>query len=1431
MASISIDARAGTMRFRILGPIDVRDGDGAVALGGRKPRAVLAVLLLHANEPVSCERLALALWGEDAPGETVKMVRVHMSRLRKALGGAAVVATTAGGYRLRVAPGELDADRFEQLTEQGRTALAQGDAELASALLREALALWRGPPLADFVDEPFAASEIARLEDRRLAALEIRLGADLECGRHDAVAAELRGIVADQPTRERFAALLMLALYRGGRQAEALDVFTRTRRTLVDELGVEPGPELRRLQEAILCQDASLDAPTMGPALPLQRAVAGCGTEPVSVLAGCPFKGLASFETADAAFFFGRERLVRRLTEAMSGAPLLGVIGPSGSGKTSLVRAGLMPALAEGLVAGSEHWAQVLVRPGEQPLRELEDAMSAAATADRPVVLTVDQFEEVFNPAIGEPERAAFIQALVRTCVDRARPCHVVLALRADFYGRCADYPELADLLAANQVLVGPMRNQELRQAIEGPSRRAGLLLDPGLADALAHDVDREPGALPLLSTALLELWQRRDGRRLTRVAYDAIGGVRGAVGRLAEGAFGQLSEAQQQRAPGVLLRLVDEVQDGRIERRRVPLAELETLRGSRDVARILALLTDRRLLTVGAGTVELAHEALLREWPRLAGWVEDERDGLRVRRNLCAAAQEWRRVDEDEGALYRGAQLAVAGEWEFDHADRLSPLEREFLDASQAGERRELETARRRTRRLRVLAAGLGALTLAVSGLTLLALDQRGTAQRQRSQAMRQADVSASLALASKSAAQLGARPDVALLLALEANRASPLAEARGNALAALTTTMSPALAGILHGHTNRVSAVAVSRDGRIVASASSDNTIRLWDALTHQPIGAPLTGHSEPVTGVAFSPDGHTLASSSVDGTVRLWDLDLHEQLGDALGGHVGAVLAIAFSRDGNTLASSGADRTIRFWDARSRREIGAPVMSPRGAFTLTFSPSGSLLASSGGDRMIRLWTVRSRRQVGAPLHSHSFANDLTFDPSGRRLVSASVDGRIRFWSVRRHAQLGRPLFAGRVPVNAVAISPDGLTLASAGADGTVRSWDAHTRMALGAPMTGHVGPVLDVAFVGAGNALASAGADRTVRLWRPFAPRRFGVALPGPYQPAKSLQFSPNGDTLATVGGEWSTVLRFWDMRSLRQLAPRPINGWRDLGHGVLRNGHTISVVGRDAGVLRWDVPGRGPGASLATPPSNAQGVVALSHDGRLAASASLDETSIRIHDLRSDRQLGAPISGHHATIADVQFSPDGRTIASVAEDGTIRFWDVRTHRQIGAPMRGSFGHRTRLTFSPDGRVLASAGDDAVIRLWDVRMHRLAGSPLTGHTERVTSLAFTPDGRTLASVAGGDDAIRLWDVGTHAQLGTPISADVGYIYALAFSPDGRSLVAAGQNAIRVWDRLLWRGFAELRATVCRLVGSGLSRVEWAEYAAGIRYRRSCT
>ena len=444
-----------------------------------------------------------------------------------------------------------------------------------------------------------------------------------------------------------------------------------------------------------------------GPDTPARAAIEGT----------CPFKGLASFEPVDADYFFGRERLVAELVARLVGAGFLGIVGPSGSGKSSALRAGLVPTLAGGVLPGSGGWRRLLLRPGERPLEELRRVLVSGAKdpldealdtlpANGRLLLAVDQLEELFTACRSDAERAAFADTLARAAADPDGRAVVVVALRADFYGRFAAYPGLAELLGANHVLVGPMQASELRRVVELPAGRVGLRVEPELTDAVVDDVEGEPGALPLLSTALLELWQKRQDNELTLAAYRESGGVHGAVSRLAESTYARIPDERKSIVRAILLRLVGEGEGDAPVRRRAPLGELD-LERNEDVAEVLSTLADSRLVTVGEGSVEVAHEALLREWPRLREWIQEDTEGRRLRRHVTQAATEWDAVGRDQGELYRGARLAAALEWSTDHALELNELEREFVTESRDAFEKETKRVRRTNRRLRACSPG----------------------------------------------------------------------------------------------------------------------------------------------------------------------------------------------------------------------------------------------------------------------------------------------------------------------------------------------------------------------------------------------------------------------------------------------------------------------------------------------------------------------------------------------------------------------------------------------------------------------------------------------------------------------------------------------------------------------------------------------------
>ena len=878
------------LEFRILGPLVVEVDGAPVPIGGPKQRALLALLLLSANRVVARERLIAELFADQSVNSADHALRNHVSRLRKALNDDSPrIAARAPGYLLRVEPGELDFEEFERLLAGGREALAAGDPVFAAAQLRRAESLWQGRALADLEFEPFARVDVERLEELRLAAVEHRIEAELALGRQRELVPELEALCSEHPYRERFRAQLMLALYRSGRQVEGLGVYRHARLLLHEELGLEPGVELQQLERAILVQapELILPRPAAPPAPPFDPAI-------------CPFKGLAPFETADAARFFGRERIVAELVDRLAGSAFLAVVGASGSGKSSLLRAGLLPALPD--------WEQVLLRPGLHSAAELERAIERARGTR--LVVAVDQFEELLMPSIEERERRAVIATLVDAAWDPDRRAIVVVALRADYLGRLAPYGELADLVASNHVLLGPLTATELHRAIVGPAESAGLSVETELVDALVDDALHESGALSLLSAVLVDLWHDRDGSTLTRAGYQRIGGIRGAVARHAEAALVSLDPEERSAARRLLLRLVATGDDGSLTRHRATPAEVEA--DDQHVARALDALVARRLLVVDGGSVELVHDALLDQWPTLAGWLEDDADGRRLRRRVAEAAAEWDAAGRDDTELYRGARLAAVTDW----ADASGPeaglnrLERAFLDASRSAYRRDEARQRRVNRRLRGLLGVAIALLVVAAVAGVAALVERGTARAQ-----------ATAAIAQRLGAQalVESSLDRSLLLAREGVRVDDSAATRSNLLAALLR--SPAALAVLHPSGTRVLDDALSPDGRVLAVRSDAGVVDLFGTATLRELKPrlPVDGQLKyfgaivhPVKALAFSPDGRTLAVGDSDGkhaTVALFDVRSHHRFAHVVVTSRAATADVAFAPNGRMFVTGEA------------------------------------------------------------------------------------------------------------------------------------------------------------------------------------------------------------------------------------------------------------------------------------------------------------------------------------------------------------------------------------------------------------------------------------------------------------------------------------------------------------------------------------------
>ncbi|MGW7412107.1 nSTAND1 domain-containing NTPase [Streptomyces sp. NPDC054863] len=1183
----------------------------------------------------------------------------------------------------------------------------------------------------------------------------------------------------------------------------------------------------------------------------------------------CPYPGLAEFRIEQSRWFFGRDELVADLMVGLSarlwdGGPLA-VVAPSGTGKSSLLRAGLLPAVRRGALgpSGSAQWPCLLLTPTTDPLQALAtqlakaigvgaeraaEALSADPSAwvalarealrerardtdatEQRLLVIVDQFEELFTHCANEQERCRFIRSLsalaAPTADGEAPVALVVYGLRSDFYTQCVKYPELRASLQSDQFLIGPLSEVGLREAVEFPAQDMGLEVEPGLIELLLRDLGApaqrswsedsagsgryEAGRLPLLAHALRATWQQKHGNVLTVEGYKATGGIDHAITASAERCFNKLDSSGKRAAQEIFLRLV-KIGDGVADtRRRVSHPDL--LKANEDptaAAAVIKTFTEGRLLVQGQHSVEITHEALLRTWPRLRQWIDNDRAGNIIRQKLEEAAAEWVLNNGESSTLYRGSKLEEVRPWTASpQRERLSIDASIFLTTS-------VQHQKRGARLRRTAIAALSALALIASVTAVVAVQQRTTAQRQRDTAMSQQ-------------------------ITVEANRLRPFHTSLASLLdigayrkhrdenlrTQLITDANGPLSTPLTGHTEGVLSVSFSPKAPILASSSFDKTVRLWSTVDPhhaKPLGSPMTGHTDIITSVsfsvdgqilasagsnqlrlwnladpippkplaqivgeqtgypntvAFSPDGHTLATGGDDETVRLWSLEnpsRPKELSSPLTGHTDAISSVAFSPDGRTLASAGIDKTVRLWDLTeptSPRQLASPLANTEPVQSVAFSPAGSVLASAGEDKLVRLWDLSDLdhpEQLAPALTGHTKSVDtVAFSPDGSVLASSGADQTMRLWNMTnpRHPEaLGQPVIGHTARVAALAFGPDGRTLASsAGLNRDVLLWTLPNTV-----LADHAGDVLSVAFSPDGHTLASAGMDQTVRLRsladHPESARQIYAAHP---QGIGRVKYSPDGRTLASIGNDASVQL--WDITDpdhpteAGPLLTRHAKGLKAIA--LSRDLRVLAGATKDGSVHLWSLadPAHpqflGQSGAAAAPPPGRASVVLLkvvwglrfSPDGRMLVGIGPDR-AMRLWntaDPAHPKPLGKPIN-HSNGVETVEFSPDGRTLASVEATGKLRLWDVRDPAHLKVlKQTHSFHGVYSVAFSPDGHTLASAGIDRTVRLWDVMGRNSpvqVGRALFGHTDSVFSVAFSPDGQTLAS-AGLDKTVHLW------------------------------------------------------------------------------------
>lgn len=1139
-----------------------------------------------------------------------------------------------------------------------------------------------------------------------------------------------------------------------------------------------------------------------------------------------PYKGLLYFDEGDTELFFGRIALTAQLMRHVinlamdSSMRFLTVVGASGSGKSSLLRAGLGAALQR---AG---WTVCVFTPTANPMRMLEAALSSveAASAER-IMLLVDQVEEVFTLCNDEMERIAFIEKLLACAQESTKRISVVIALRADFYSHCAQYPLFRKAIAAEQEYIGQMTLEELRSAIEEPARHGGWEIEKGLVEVILQDLSihrskgAEPGALPLLSHALLATWERRCGRTMTLEGYHASGGVSGAIAETAENVFtDQLNREQKEIARNVFLRLTELGEGTEDTRRRASLNELVRRSGEAVQTRaVLSTLAEARLIILNEDNAEVSHEALIREWRRLHEWLTHDREGLLLHRHLTESAYDWEARGRDPAELYRGARLAQAREWAAANEEKMNAPERSFLSASieleerdvrehESQHMRELKAAQDLTEIQRHAAKQLrrsAVVLLVVLVFALIAALTAGVfANRNSTLAMQNATIAQTAQVVSKQALADFTRSEAQRLAAEARSLIQSVSDPQLIALLSLqsiNTQYTPegdaALTGaaalplpkkIFSGQTKGVYSVDFSPDDQYVVTGSYDGIVRLFELSTGKEIQQFMTNEVQKGVKAIFSPDGQILYAASNDGSLWKWNAKtggvvLHIRLNDA-------PVDIEVSPDGDHLLIGSVNGTPSLLDAKNGKFICRFFGHTKPVWEMAFSPDGMYVASSSIDKTARLWKATNCELVRVFTgHTDSVAS-VAFSPDGKYLATGSWDKTARLWDVKTGQEVRQ--FTGHTCylVRTVRFSPDGKYLLTGNCDKTARLWDVQTGLAL-FTFNGQIDEIWTVAFSRDGRYVLTGSRDKSAWLWDLQSVYGEHTQFVGHTDSIWSVSISPDGKLLATSGAGLNT--RLWDIQTGKELYTfyaRDVNSV-----AFSPDGRYLLTGAGDSSISVWDVKTKELVQTYVHDQDGRAMVmgVAFSPDGKYALTSGQDGYARR-WDLLTGELItiygtGTDNPGGPDTLYGVAYSPDGRYVLTGGWDGVMRLYDAQTRIELRTFTEEGMDSIYGVAFSPDSRLALSGSKDKIARVWDVQSGKVL-QRLTGHSSYLYAVAFSPD-ESLVLTSSADNTVRLWDLHTGKELRRFISR--GAVEWAAFSPDGKTFITGSDDGTaRVWS-----------------------------------------
>jgi len=1113
-----------------------------------------------------------------------------------------------------------------------------------------------------------------------------------------------------------------------------------------------------------------------------------------------PYKGLRPFQEADAGDFYGRDGLIKqllaRMEERSEASRFLALVGPSGSGKSSVVKAGLLPALRAGGIPGSGDWFITEMKPGVYPLEELELAILRVATIQPPsllgqikedprgllravrrvlpegsqLLLVVDQFEELFSLVRNSEESNFFMASVYEAVSDSQSPLRVVITLRADYYDRPLKHPEFSSLIEKRTQVVKPLSTSEIEQAICEPANRLGVTFESGLTSTIVGEVHEEPGALPILEYALTELFERREERMITKVEYEMIGGVRGALALRAEQLYSRFDEQGQESTRQMLLRMVTLGEGQEDTRRRVLLSEVKVQKDvidSFDQARLLTFDHDPQ---TRVPTVEVAHEALLQEWGRLREWLDESRADIRMQRVLGNAAEEWRLANRDPGFLLRGSRLDQFAAWIEITDLALTQIEQDYLDASleERRTRQAIEAERlaheaaleRRSRNfLRGLVAVLGIAAVVAVVLSIYAFNQQGIAQSEaRQRATQQAIAESEADQRATQQAIAEAETDARATQQAIAEEQRAIAEEQ-QAIRAREAEVNHSLflasqSQIAVEANNIDLALALAWEANQIPDPPGQAQMAL-SVAAYAPAGTirRYVDHKDQVWFVDLSPDGKYLLSGTESGEIFLWDVATGEIL-HRLEGHTGPVGGIAFSPDGRFALTSGQDENAYYWDLETR-EVVHHFTEPGIQFNVpAISPDGRIAALSSGryldfipfqeDNNIRLWDL----ETGEVIHQIPFSDGVTmvdFSPDGSMLVASTVADGIVVLDVATGEVLYRFL-EEMMNMTVAAFIQEGRSLLAAG--GGSQNHLVQIDLATGDAIT----------YESSHNDL-------------PF-----------------SIAISPDGKRALTTSDDDT---REWELESREQIQALGLPGTSMTYNS---DGRAAFVGSRDS-MVHLIALESGAFAEGARIPLQSGGVrsTAYSPDGDSVLYSVPRGEMVYLFDLESG-QLSQQFNHTPYSPFAVAFSPDGQFVLSTYyDDGSLSYWDVHTGEEIlrmGA--EGTVHNRLAdaVAFHPSGQFALSGAqsDNNQVVYWDLT----TGEPVwTSNREEfvvaaVYGLDISPDGKTGLT---RDNYLTLWNLDNGEELLRLSPEGVEWGWDVAFLDDQTAIVSEGSRMI-LWD-----------------------------------------